>query len=367
VDPSNTAPIGPPPRDDIAAVPAPALGDLTYDELEAWLVARGEKPFRAKQLFRWLNLHGADDWALMTDLPGKSRARLEQATRLRELEPLGTEGSPDGTRKLLFKTARGEPIEAVLISMPTGRTLCLSSQSGCRLGCTFCLTGHLNSSGRNLSAGEIVDQYRAAVRLIGEPLGIDHLVFMGMGEPLLNYTNLRRAIAILTHPRGRNFSTRRLTVSTAGVVPLIPRLGEETGVFLAVSLNAPDDALRGQLMPINRRWPLAELKRALQDFPLPPRRRITLEYVLLAGVNDQATHAHALARFVRGLSVKVNLIPFNPHAAADFDTPSEASIDRFGAILTERRVSVQIRRSRGTEVGAACGQLGGGLDYETMI
>ena len=367
MDPSNTTPIGPPPRGGIADIAWPALGDLTYDELEAWLVARGEKPFRARQLFRWLNLHGAEDWALMTDLPAKSRARLDGVASLHELTPLGTEGALDGTMKLLFKTPRGEPIEAVLISMPTGRTLCLSSQSGCRLGCTFCLTGHLNASGRNLTAGEIVDQYRAAIRLIGEPLGIDHLVFMGMGEPLLNYTNLRRAIAILTHPSGRNFSTRRLTVSTAGVTPLIPRLGEETGVFLAVSLNAPDDALRDQLMPINRRWPLADLRRALQAFPLPPRRRITLEYVLLAGVNDQPEHAHALARFVRGLRVKVNLIPFNPHAAAPYETPSEASIDHFGAILTGRRVSVQIRRSRGAEVGAACGQLGAGLDYRTMI
>lgn len=344
------------------------LGDLTLPELGEWIVARGEKPFRAKQIFRWLNAKGVSDWEGMTDLPARSREALRGVASLRGLEDAGVEAAGDGTEKLLFRTRRGHPIEAVVIPMPSGgRTLCVSSQAGCKLGCTFCLTGALDLPGRSLTGGEIVDQVRAAFQRVGDPLTIDNLVFMGMGEPLLNYAQVKRAVAILTDPQGRGLSTRRITVSTAGVAPLIPHLGAETGVQLAVSLNAPRDDLRDRLMPINRRWNLAALKAALEAFPLPPRRRITIEYVLLAGVNDQDADARDLAAWLKGLRVKVNLIPFNEHPAAPYRTPSEARVDRFAGLLLDRHLSVQVRRSRGSDVKAACGQLGASLDYQSLL
>jgi 23S rRNA (adenine2503-C2)-methyltransferase len=350
------------------AIPAwfDSLGDLTFPQLAELMAGLGEKPYRARQIFQWINLRGAASFDSMTDLPLALRQKLSQGFRLRTLANAGREVAEDGTTKLLFRTPRGEPVESVVIPMPTGTTQCLSSQAGCKLGCAFCLTGHLALSGRNLGAGAIVDQLREAMQACPER-PVDNLVFMGMGEPLFNYRNLLRAIRILTAEQGRNFSTRRITVSTAGVAPLIPRLGQEAGVFLAVSLNAANDSLRDRLMPINRRWPLATLHRALSDYPLPPRRRITIEYVLLAGVNDGAAQALEVADFLRGLRVKVNLIPFNPHAAAPFATPSEERIDAFARVLLGRGLSVQIRRSRGQDVKAACGQLGAGLDYRDLV
>jgi len=348
--------------------PRQHLGDLPLDALTTWLVARGEKPFRAKQIFRWINGKGAARWEDLSDLPARSRDALAQVATLRGLEDAGIEAAGDGTEKLLFRTRRGHPIEAVIIPMPSGgRTLCVSSQAGCKLGCAFCLTGALGLPGLGLTAGELVDQVRAAFQRTGYPLAIDNLVFMGMGEPLLNYAQVKRAIGILTDPQGRGLSTRRITVSTAGVAPLIPRLGAETGVQLAVSLNAPRDALRDQLMPINQRWNLATLKAALEAYPLPPRRRITIEYVLLRGVNDQDADARDLAAWLKGLRVKVNLIPFNEHAAAPFKTPDEPRVDRFAGLLLDRYLSVQVRRSRGGDVKAACGQLGASLDYRSLL
>ena len=349
------------------------LGDLCLDELTAWLGARGQKPFRARQIFRWLNLKGAASFEEMSDLPARLREELVASASCRSLTTVGVEGEVGDTRKLLFRTWRGDPVEAVLIPMREGsHTLCISSQSGCKLGCTFCLTGALKLRGRNLTAGEIVDQWREATRSLNpdgrEPVGsIDNIVFMGMGEPLFNYRQVVKAITIFRDPIGRGYAPRRLTVSTAGVAPLIPRLVRETGVQLAVSLNTVEDRLRSQLMPINERWPLATLRQALADVQLDPRRRLTIEYVLLAGVNDTPAKALALQRWLRGLRVKVNLIPFNEHEAASFTSPTEASIDRFVSVLAERHVSVQVRRSRGREVKAACGQLGGELDYSQFL
>jgi len=343
------------------------LGDLTLPELTAWLGVRGEKPFRARQVFRWLNLKGAASFDEMTDLPARVREQLAATTTLRGLAPAGVEGDAEGTRKLLFRTPRGEPVEAVLIPMAGSYTLCVSSQAGCRLGCAFCLTGALALSGRSLTAGQIVDQFREAVRVAGDPLAIDNVVFMGMGEPLFNYRGVTRAIAILTDEHGRNYSTRRITVSTAGVAPLIPRLVAETGVQIAISLNAVDPDLRERLMPVTRRWSLPALRRALADVPLAQRRRLTIEYVLLGGVNDGEEHARALADWLEGLRAKVNVIPFNEHAAAPFQSPSEERLDRFVFVLVQRRLPVQVRRSRGRDLKAACGQLGASLDYQQFL
>jgi 23S rRNA (adenine2503-C2)-methyltransferase len=354
------------------------LGSLNIDELTSWFAARGHKAFRARQVFRWQNLKGAASFDEMSDLPAGLRQELASSATCRELTSLGCEGEPGDTRKLLFRTQRGDPVEAVLIPMRHGsHTLCISSQSGCKLGCTFCLTGALDLSGRNLTAGEIVDQWREATRLLQaatpEDAGrervdsIDNIVFMGMGEPLFNYRHVVRAIELLRDPLGRAYAPRRLTVSTAGVAPLIERLVAETGVQLAISLNAVDDELRTRLMPVNARWPLATLRQAMAKVPLAPRRRLTIEYVLLAGVNDSVDHARALRQWLRGLQVKVNLIPFNEHEAALYKAPSEATVDDFVSVLADGRVSVQVRRSRGRDLKAACGQLGGELDYRQFL
>ena len=349
------------------SAPLPHLGNLTLPELTRWLGDLGESPFRARQVFRWLNQKGAASFDEMADVPTRVRARLAERAVLRGLAPAGVEGDAEGTRKLLFRTPRGEPVEAVLIPMAGAHTLCVSSQAGCRLGCAFCLTGALAQSGRSLTAGQIVDQFREAVRAIGDPQAIDNVVFMGMGEPLLNYRGVTRAIAILTDEHGRNYSTRRITVSTAGVAPLIPRLVAETGVQIAVSLNAVDPALRERLMPVTRRWSLPVLREALLAVPLAQRRRLTIEYVLLADVNDGEEHARALADWLEGLRAKVNVIPFNEHAAAPFRSPTDERLDRFVLVLVQRKLPVQVRRSRGRDLGAACGQLGAALDEVAFV
>lgn len=343
------------------------LGDFTLPELVDWFVARGDKPFRARQVFRWLNLKGATSFDEMTDLPAAVRADLAATCSLTSLQPVGVEGDAEGTRKLLFRTPRGEPIEAVLIPMAGSFTLCVSCQAGCRLGCAFCLTGSLRLSGSNLTAGEIVDQFREAARVAGDAHAIDNVVFMGMGEPLFNYRNVARAITLLTDEHGRHLATRRITVSTAGVAPLIPRLVAETGVQIAISLNAVDPELRERLMPITRRWSLPVLRQALADVPLAPRRSLTIEYVLLGDVNDTDLHARALADFLAGLRAKVNVIPFNEHAAAPFRSPTEERLDRFVHVLVRSGLSVQVRRSRGRDLKAACGQLGATLDYQQFL
>ena len=344
-----------------------ALGDMTYAELRAWVYGHRQRPSRVGQIWRGINLHGAPSIQEIEGLSGRVKARLGSLATCRQLDSAGVDRASDGTRKLLFRSRDGDPVESVLFPMTKDYSLCLSSQAGCRVGCRFCLTGSLSLPARSLTAGEIVDQYRAAACELGDPYAITNLVFMGMGEPLLNYRNLRRAIEILCDDHGRHFSTRRITVSTAGVAPLIPRLGRETSVNLAVSLNAGNDALRDELMPINRRWPLAVLKKALLDFPLPNRRRITIEYVLLDGVNDSPAQAEEVVRFLAGLDVKVNVIPFNSYPGARFKSPDEARVRAFGKVLWDADLPVQLRELRGDEVRAACGQLGGDLDPRAFL
>jgi 23S rRNA (adenine2503-C2)-methyltransferase len=262
----------------------------------------------------------------------------------------------DGTRKLLFRLLDGERIESVLIDEERRLTLCVSSQVGCALGCRFCLTGEQGYR-RNLSAGEIVDQICAARRELGPEERITNLVFMGMGEPLANLQQVAKALEIITSDHGLNFSTRKVTLSTVGLVPEMLELSRLFPIKLAVSLHAADNETRARIMPINRRYPLEELLEACRQLELPRRQRITFEYLLLAGVNDSAADAHKLAKLLKGLRAKINLIPFNEYPGSPFKRPAPNRIEDFQKILQEEHYTATVRQSRGAGIMAACGQL----------
>jgi 23S rRNA (adenine2503-C2)-methyltransferase len=381
-DASDAASSGPAPPVD--------LGELDHDELVAWaLDALGEPATRAERIFRAIHARGGRDLATLPGVARGLRQRLARTATLGGLRLDRTLVDPDGTRKLLLRTHDGHAIEAVLFPMDEAYSLCLSSQVGCNRGCRFCLTGTRRRA-RDLTAGEIVAQAAAAARVLadapaeapaeasapggavpdrtgarprtGEPgKAIGNLVFMGMGEPLDNYDAVVRAIRILQHPLGADVSSRRITVSTAGVVPGIDRLGREPDltVNLAVSLNATTDAVRSRVMPVNRVWPLGELFAALRRFPVPRRRRITIEYVLLDGVNDTPDDARRLVELTRDLPCKVNLLAFNPWDGAPYGRPAAEAVATFQAALRAQGLTVTVRVSRGRGVGAACGQLGG--------
>jgi 23S rRNA (adenine2503-C2)-methyltransferase len=378
---------------------------LTPAELGARFTKGGEPRFRAEQVFRWLHGRGAASIDAMTDVPLPLRASLERELPLQPLTLADEQIASDGTRKMRFVTHDGRSIESVLIpeerpthesrseshrrseqlfttapmrgdadmngvdgcggpagdpagpaKMPRDKlTLCVSSQIGCALDCAFCATATLGF-GRNLSAGEIVQQiYIATARAGRRPT---NLVFMGMGEPLHNFDNVSRALALLIHPWGAAFSPRRITVSTAGLVPGIAALGRlSPAPNLAISLNATTDEVRDRLMPINRKWPIAELLRAARGFPLAHGRKLTFEYVLLAGVNDSDGDAQRLPRLLKGLACMVNLIPWNPFAGPTFARPTAERIRTFQEILVGQRVQTFIRTPRGDDIDAACGQL----------
>ena len=345
-----------------AAPGGPDLRSLPRGRLEERVALAGGKPFNARQLFRWLHRRGAASLAEMTDLPLLLRERLAGESRLDTLERAGEQRSADGTIKWTWRTADGRLVESVYLPEPDRKTLCVSSQAGCGMGCTFCLTGTMGF-GRNLTAGELVDQvHRANRRLVelGEgapPRPLTNLVFMGMGEPLQNLDGLVTALDLLLDADGADFSHRRVTVSTSGLVPGIRRLGAETTVKLAVSLNATTDAQRDAIMPVNRRWPIAALLEACREFPLKPGRRITFEYVLLGGFNDADEDAERLARLLRGLPAKVNLIAYNESAGLPFRAPAPERVEALQRLLVARRVNAVVRRNRGRDISAACGQL----------
>ncbi len=346
-----------------AAERGPAdLRSLPREALDALVAGLGERPFRARQLYRWLHQKGAATLDEMTDLPRAFREALAGAARLSTLERASEQRSADGTIKWTWRTADGKLVESVYMPEEDRRTLCVSSQVGCAVGCTFCLTGTMGLA-RNLSAGEMVDQVHRANRRIAElglapgPRPLTNLVFMGMGEPLANFRNLERALRILLSEDGPNFSQRHVTVSTSGLVPVMRRLGQETPVKLAVSLNATTDAVRDAIMPINRRYPLAELLAACRAFPARNGRRITFEYVLLAGVNDALEDAERLAALIRGIPSKVNLIPYNENPGLGFGAPAPERVVAFQEALAARNVTVVVRRPRGRDISAACGQL----------
>ena len=336
------------------------LRTRTLDEAEAFAVAQGWPRFRGEQIWRWVHDKGARSFDDMTNLGRETRARLAETAMIGGLEIAEVQTSQDGTRKLRLVTRDGESIESVVIPDGEKTTQCISSQVGCAVDCQFCATAKLGLR-RNLDAGEIVDQVYLAQRLLAEVepgRRISNLVYMGMGEPLHNYDNLVRSLRILTHDKGVGFSQRRITVSTSGLVPKLERLGgEDVRPNLAVSLNAPNDAVRDAIMPINRKWNIAKLLGALRAYPLEQRRRITFEYVLLAGVNDSLADAAQLARLLRGIKCKVNLIPYNPHPEAPYTRPSPAAVAAFQAECKRLGLPTYLRTPRGDDIDAACGQL----------
>jgi 23S rRNA (adenine2503-C2)-methyltransferase len=336
---------------------------LTRSELEAFVAGLGEKPFRARQLMKWMYRRGVGDVAAMTDLGKGFRERLAAETEIRVPEILHRQVSSDGTRKWLLRFEGDQAIEMVFIPEPGRGTLCISSQVGCAMDCTFCSTAQQGFN-RNLEVAEITGQVWLANRELGAAPGGDRLitnvVFMGMGEPLANYRNVVPAAELMMDDYGFDLSRRRVTVSTSGLVPQMLRIAEETNVALAVSLHAPNDALRSQLVPINRRHPIAELLDACWHYvERQNARNVTFEYVMLDGVNDRPEHARELAALLRGRPAKVNLIPFNPFPGTRYRRSPEHVIASFRDRLLKGGVIATVRRTRGDDIDAACGQLVG--------
>jgi 23S rRNA (adenine2503-C2)-methyltransferase len=380
----------------------PDLRSMMPADLSALVERLGEPPFRARQLFRWLHHKGAASLDEMTDLPRAFRERLGAQTQLTTLQIDGVQISRDGTRKYRMRTADGMLIESVYMPDETGpdtfdpedpaetdggagfagdgrspeggaleapsrrvrRTLCVSTQVGCAMGCGFCLTATMGLV-RDLTPGEIADQvYRvnADLRALGDATmdpqrPLTNLVYMGMGEPLHNYENVKRSLDLLLDAEGANFSHRHVTVSTSGLVPNIGRLGEETQVKLAVSLNATTDEDRAKLMPVDRKWNIAALLDACRSFPMKYGRRITFEYVLLRDVNDTDADAHRLAALLQGIPAKVNLIPYNENPGLGFGDPGTERVQAFRGILEKHGLAAMVRKNRGRDISAACGQL----------
>ncbi len=350
------------------------LLDLDPAAMRAWFGTFGEKPFRARQVLAWIHRRGADDFAAMTDLARPLRARLEREAVIAPPRVVGDRLAPDGTRKWLFAVDGANAVETVFIPESGRGTLCVSSQAGCTLACEFCATGRQGFA-RNLATAEIVGQLWLAERLLGarnEPsrarLGrhVSNVVFMGMGEPMLNLDRVIPAIRLMLDDDAYGLSRRRVTVSTAGVVPGIDRLREECPVALAVSLHAPNDALRDRLVPLNRRYPIRELLAACRRYlERAPRDFVTFEYVMLDGVNDADAHARELVGLAGEVRCKFNLIPFNPIAGSGLRASAPERIRRFAALLQSAGLTVTVRRTRGEGIEAACGQLAGRIADRT--
>ncbi len=341
----------------------PNLLGLSYDGLEAFVAELGEKPYRARQLMQWLHQRNAGDFEAMTDLSKKLRARLAEAAVIEGPTVMSEKRSEDGTVKWLFLSGAGQAVESVVIPEPARGTLCISSQVGCALDCAFCATG-AQGFNRNLTAAEIVGQVRhanqALPRRTNGEAAVTNVVFMGMGEPLANYRSVRPAIELLIADYGYGLSRRRVTVSTSGIVPHIDKLGDECNVSLAVSLHAPNDALRDRLVPINRVHPIDELLAACWRYADKHAKRfITFEYVMLRGVNDSIQHADELADLLLNKPAKVNLIPFNPFPGTEFKRSARDTIEHFQGRLRARGLVATTRKTRGDDIDAACGQLAG--------
>ena len=331
--------------------------ELDRDALISWLADRRIESYRADQILKWLYTRQTDSFDQMTNLSKDMRAGLVDHFTIDRLTTEHIATSKDGTRKYVFLLKDGKRIESVLIPERDHHTLCLSSQVGCAQGCGFCLTAKMGIQ-RNLSMGEIVSQVRDIKNDLKDPKSLTNLVFMGMGEPLANYQNLVAAIQIITDGDfGFAFAGRRVTVSTAGLASRLVDLGRDTRANLAVSLNAADNDTRSRLMPINRKYPIETLLQACRHFPLRGGRRITFEYVLLKDVNDSAEDARRLAKLLRPIKSKINLIPFNNHPGCPYRRPPDATISRFQEILIDKNYTVMIRRSKGQDISAACGQL----------
>ena len=356
------------------------LLDFDLEGLAAFCAGLGEKRFRAVQLYRWIHQKGVADFARMTDLAKSLRDKLADAAELRALPLAGEQLSADGTTKWLFDVGGGNAVETVYIPEADRGTLCVSSQAGCAVGCRFCATGHQGFS-RNLTSGEITAQLWFAEHRLRQRLGlaageraIDNVVMMGMGEPLQNYGALLPALRTMLDDHGYGLSRRRVTVSTSGVVPMIDRLREDCPVALAVSLHAPDDALRDELVPLNRKYPIAELLDACRRYlTAAPRDFITFEYCMLDGVNDSDAQADQLLRLLNGdgvmpgIACKLNLIPFNPFPASGLRRSPSARVLAFAERLQRGGIVTTVRKTRGDDIAAACGQLAGEVQDRTNV
>jgi len=339
----------------------PDIKELTKDQLILWLEDRSIKSYRAKQILMWIYMRQADTFEVMTDVGKDIRKCLTRHFSIKRLKKERTETSQDGSKKFLFKLIDGKYIESVLIPEKNHYTLCISSQVGCAQGCLFCLTAK-GGFIRNLTKGEIIAQVRDVANDIGGSKRLTNIVMMGMGEPLANLSNVVGAINIITDSDiGLGFSSRRVTVSTSGLIPKLSQLGRETAVNLAISLNATDNKTRNMLMPVNRKYPLERLLDACAGFPLMARRRITFEYIIMKGVNDSEEDAKRLARLLRPIRAKINLIPFNTFEGSDFERPEEHVILTFKEILNNNNYTAVIRHSKGQDISAACGQLSANL------
>lgn len=336
----------------------PNLKDMTEAEIEILITRLGKEKFRTRQIMKWLYRFGATTFEGMTDLSGSFRKELASMVRISSLQIRKIQTSTDGTKKILFQLEDGLSIESVLIPGKKDRTLCVSTQAGCRMRCRFCLTGKSGLK-RNLKPSEITDQVTVSRFQIPEGREIDNIVLMGMGEPLDNYENVVRAIRIMTSDTGLGISKRKITLSTCGLVPMIRHLGEDVCVNLAVSLNAADETTRSRIMPVNRTHSIQSLLDACRHYEMPRRRRITFEYILMDGVNASLEDARRLSRLLRGLRCKINLIAFNEYPGSEFRTPSQETINAFRSFLIEKRFTAILRASRGADILAACGQLSG--------
>ncbi len=340
------------------------LKNLTQEELVNFALALGQPAFRGRQVLAWLYRPGIEDFSQMTDLAKEFRAILQEKAFMSRFHDPVIQISKDGAVKFGFRLHDGLLIESVLIPEEDRNTLCVSSQAGCAMGCRFCLTGQMGLQ-RNLSRAEIVNQVCAvrdwlmehAGEDAGLKLGLTNVVFMGMGEPLANLPNLLAALSLLTEQRGLDFSTRRITVSTCGLVPQMLELGRASSVNLAVSLHAADNSTRSSLMPINDRWPLEELLKACKDYPGKKRQRIMFEYTLFAGINDSDADARTLANILRNIPCKINLLAMNEGGGLPYTSPPFDRLLRFQKILMDAQYTVFIRKSRGADIAAACGLL----------
>ena len=353
------------------------LLDFDADALAEWCAAAGEKPFRARQLLRWIHRMGESDFAAMTDLAKSLRDILAERAVVAVPGVLSDHVSSDGTRKWLLDVGQGNAVETVFIPETARGTLCISTQAGCAVNCRFCSTGKQGFA-RNLSAAEIIGQLWLANRALGEVerhergegniKTVTNVVLMGMGEPLLNYEPVLTALRLMLDDNAYGLSRRRVTLSTSGVVPMMDRLRNDCPVALAVSLHAPNDSLRNELVPLNRKYPLTELMAACRRYlERAPRDFITFEYVMLAGVNDTDAHAKELVDLVRDTPCKFNLIPFNPFPNAGLTCSPRARLRAFGQILLDAGIVTTIRKTRGDDIDAACGQLAGDVRDRTRL
>ena len=333
------------------------LKNLSPSELVEFLRAFGKERYQSVQILRWLYQKGVQSFDEMTNLSKKFRQELSQVSFISFLRPVRVEEARDGTRKFLFQLKDGNRIESVLIPDKARLTLCLSTQVGCAFGCRFCLTGKTGWK-RDLLVSEILNQILAVRKMLPEKTSITNIVLMGMGEPLANYKNTLTATALMAHPEAFKFSSRRITLSTVGLLPELEDLSKEKTQFrLAISLNASDEETRTYLMPVNRRYPLNKILALCRRYPLRPRVRITFEYVMVEGINDSSEDAKRLLRILRGIPSKVNLIPLNEAPEIPFNKPSEERVKRFQEILLEGGLTAIVRKSKGREISAACGQL----------